>query len=76
MRLSAAFSITGHEQPRRIELLGEQRVDEPGKFLASPRQDTAHPRRRQAGMTSSANRRRERSVCVWVRVPKQKEPTK
>ena len=31
---------------------------------------------RQTGMTSSANRRRERSVCSWVSVPKQKEPTK
>lgn len=38
---------------------------------ASPR-----PYTRQVGMTSSANRRRERSVCSLVSVPKQKEPTK
>ena len=31
---------------------------------------------RQAGMTSWANRRMERSVCSLLRVPKQKEPTK
>ena len=32
--------------------------------------------RRTAGMTSSANRRKERIVCSPVSVPKKKEPTK
>jgi hypothetical protein len=39
-------------------------------------QATPQPVQRKAGMTSWANRRRERSVCSPVRVPKKKEPTK
>ncbi len=47
-----------------------------GIAVSSQTAHVAQPALRQAGMTSSANRRRERSVCSWVSVPKQKEPTK